>query len=195
MFPEFLHPVRDLLAGYPYVFIFLGLLIAGELVLLPAIYLSIAGRLQPEYVFAIAALAMSFSDLFWYFLGRKLPRERLDRIGRGRIGRAVAGMERLFLRRGPQILVGSKFVYGTRTAVQVLSGVHRVGFRTYILANSAGVVLLVSALFAIGYTVRGTVGRMGELVDRMEVAFVVFIAIAVMVNLLVSRILRKRWSR
>lgn len=195
MFPEFLHPVWDLLAGQPYAFLFIGLLIAGELVLLPAIYLSVSGRLHPGAVFAIAVLAMAASDLFWYFLGSRLPRERLERLGGGRIGRAVAGMERLFLRRGPQILVGSKFVYGSRTAVQVLSGVHRVGLRTYVLANSAGVLLLVATLFAIGYTVRGTVGRMGELVDRLGIAFLVFIALAVLVNLLVSRMLRTRWSR
>jgi membrane protein DedA with SNARE-associated domain len=195
MFPEFLHPVRDLLVGHPYAFIFIGLLIAGELVLLPAIYLSVTGRLHPGYVFAIAVLATATSDLFWYFLGRRLPREHLERIGSGRIGRAMAGMERLFLRRGPQILVGSKFVYGSRTAVQVLSGVHRVGLRTYALANSAGVLLLVAALFAIGYTVRGTVGRMGELVDRLGIAFLAFIVLAVLVNLLASRMLRQRWSR
>ena len=145
MFPEFLQPLFVLLSEHPYVFIFVGLLFAGELVLLPSIYLAVTGRLQLEYVFAVAVIAMALSDLVWYYLGRSVPRERLERFGGGRIGRAMGRIERLYVNRGPQILIGSKFVYGTRTAAQVLSGVHHMRLRTYLIANSIGVALLVGA--------------------------------------------------
>jgi membrane protein DedA with SNARE-associated domain len=195
MLTEYLRPVQDLLAGHPYLLIFVGLLVAGELVLLPAIHLSIAGHLQAGYVFAIAVLAIALSDLFWYGLGRRIPRPRLERIGRGRVGRTIAGIEDAFLQQGAQILVGSKFVYGTRTAVQVLCGMHRMKVQTYVLANLTGVVLLVAALFAIGYVVRGALGRMGEVVGRTEVTLLAFVVVAGLVGLLTSRLLRHRWSR
>ena len=195
MFPEFLQPLLSVLSDHPYAFIFVGLLFAGELVLLPSIYLAVTGRLQLEYVFAVAVVAMALSDLAWYYLGRSVPRARLERFGGGGIGRAMAGLERLYLRRGAQILIGSKFVYGTRTAAQILSGVHRMRLRTYLLANSLGVALLVGALCLLGYSVRGTVVRMGDLVDRLEVAFFVFVLAAIAVHLLVARILRSQSSR
>lgn len=195
MFPESLQPLLTLLSEHPYAFIFVGLLVAGELVLLPAIYLAVTGRLELEYVFATAVPAMALSDLAWHFLGRIMPRARLERFAGGRIGRGMARVELIFLRRGPQILIASKFVYGTRTAVQVLSGVRKMPLRTYLVANSLGVMLLIGALCAIAYSVRGTVDRLGEVVQSMEITFLVFVAVAVLGHLLVARILRRRWSR
>lgn len=195
MFPEFLQPLLELLSDHPYAFIFVALLFAGELVLLPSIYLAVTGRLQIEFVFAVAVVAMAVSDLAWYYLGRSVPRARLERFGGGRLGQAMAGVERLYMQRGAQILVGSKFVYGTRTAAQILSGIHRMPLRTYLVANSIGVALLVGALCALGYSVRGTVARMGDLVEHIEVAFLVFVLASIAVHLLAARIVRARWSR
>ena len=195
IFPEFLQPLLTHLADHPYAFIFVGLLFAGELVLLPAIYLAITGWLQLEYVFAVAVPAMALSDLVWHYLGRSLPRARLERLAGGRIGRGMARVERMFLRRGPQILVGSKFIYGTRTAAQVLSGVHNMPLRIYLVANSLGVMLLIGTLCAVGYSVRGTVGRLGEVVENMEITFLAFVVVAVLGQLLVARVVRRRWSR
>lgn len=194
MFPESLQPLLTLLSEHPYAFIFVGLLFAGELVLLPAIYLAITGRLQLEYVFAVAVPAMALSDLVWHYLGRSLPRARLERFAGGRIGRGMARVEHIFLRRGPQILVASKFVYGTRTAVQVLSGVRKMPLRTYLVTNSLGVMLLTGALCAVAYSVRGTVDRLAEVVENMEITFLVFVVVAVLGHLLVARALRRRWS-
>lgn len=195
IFPESLQPLLTHLADHPYAFIFVGLLFAGELILLPAIYLAITGWLQLEYVFAVAVPAMALSDLVWHYLGRSVPRARLERLAGGRIGRGMARVERMLLRRGPQILVGSKFIYGTRTAAQVLSGVHKLPLRIYLVANSLGVMLLIGALCAVGYSVRGTVGRLDEVVESMEITFLVFVVIAVLGHLLVARVLRRRWSR
>lgn len=195
MLPEFLQPLADAISHRPYLFIFIGLLVAGELVLIPAIFLAVTGRLELEWVFLVAVAAMAISDLVWYYLGRALPRQRLERIGHGRIGRAMNRLDRLYERRGAQILIGSKFVYGTRTAAQVLAGTHAMPVSTYFAANSVGVALLTIALFAIGYSVRGTVGRVTDLVEHMEIAFLVFVALAVTIHLVAAKVLRARWSR
>lgn len=195
MLPEFLQPLVEAVSDHPYLFIFFGLLVAGELVLIPAIYLAVTGRLELGGVFLVAVTAMAISDLAWYWLGRALPRERLRRIGGGRIGRTMNRLEALYARRGSQILIGSKFVYGTRTAAQVLAGAHAMPVSAYLAANTAGVVLLVGALCAIGYSVRGTVGRMAELVDHIEIAFLVFVVLAVAIHLVAARVLRAQWSR
>jgi membrane protein DedA with SNARE-associated domain len=191
--PEFLQPLVDAVSNRPYLFIFIGLLVAGEVVLIPAIYFAVTGHLELGWVLLSAIAAMAISDLVWYYLGRALPRERLKRIGR--IDRAMSGLEKLYARRGPQILIGSKFVYGTRTAAQVLAGTNGMPVSTYLAANTVGIALLVVALCAMGYLVHGTVDRMTDLVGRMQVAFLVFVALAVAIHLVAAKVLRAKWSR
>lgn len=195
MLLEFIQPLLDAVADQPYLFIFIGLLFAGELVLLPSIYLAVTGRLELEWVFVVAVAAMGISDLVWYFLGRSVSRARLERLGSGRVGRAMDRLDRLYARRGPQILVGSKFVYGTRTAAQILAGANRLTITTYLAANTVGVALLVGALCAIGWSVRGTIGRLTDFVGQMELAFAIFVVLAVTTHLVVAKVLRERWSR
>ncbi|HEX7047773.1 MAG TPA: DedA family protein [Gammaproteobacteria bacterium] len=191
--PEFLQPLVDAVSHRPYLFIFIGLLIAGELVLLPAIYLAVTGHLELEWVALIAIAAMGISDLVWYYLGRALPRERLSRIGR--IDRAMNRLDVLYARRGPQILIGSKFVYGTRTAAQVLAGTNAMPVSMYLMANTIGIVLLVAVLCALGYAVRGTISRLEDVVGQMQVAFLVFVVLAVAIQLVATKMLRARWFR
>ena len=194
MLPEFMQPLMDAVSDRPYLFLFIGLLVAGEVVLIPAIYLAVTGRLELGWVFLVAVAATGISDLVWYYLGRALPRERLKRIGGGRTGRAMDRLDALYARRGAQILIGSKFIYGTRTAAQVLAGANGMRAGTYLAANTFGIALLVGVLCAIGYSVRGTL-RMADLVDRMEIAFLVFVAAAIVIHIVAAKLLRERWSR
>lgn len=195
MLPEFIQTLVDAVSSRPYLFIFIGLLVAGELVLIPAIYLAVTGRLELGWVFLVAVVAMAISDLAWYWLGRALPRERLKRIGGVRIGRTMNRLEALYARRGSQILVGSKFVYGTRTAAQILAGAHAMPVSVYLAANTTGIVLLVGVLCAIGYSVRGTIGQLADLVGHIEIAFLVFVVLAVATHLVAAKVLRAGWSR
>lgn len=192
---DFLQPLLNLLQAYPFLFIFFGMLVAGEAVLLPAIFLAATGRLDLAVVIALAILATVLSDLVWYGLGRKFPATALERIP-GRHGNSVVcGLERMFTRNGAQILFLSKFVYGTRTIAQVLAGVHDMAFRTYIVFNVLGVLALLAALVAIAYSVIGSSRQLGDLVEHLEIVFLLFVVIAVSANYLVSRKLRKKWSR
>ncbi|HEX6928298.1 MAG TPA: DedA family protein [Gammaproteobacteria bacterium] len=196
MLPEFMQPLADAVSDRPYLFIFIGLLFAGELVLIPAIYLAVTGRLELGWVFLAAVSAMGISDFAWYGLGRVLPRKRLAKIAS--IGRAMNRLERLYDRRGVQILVGSKFVYGTRTAAQVLAGTHAMPVWTYLAANTVGITLLTGVLCVIGYLVRGTIGRLSDFAGQMETAFlvfVVFVTLAVAIHVAVTKVLRERWFR
>lgn len=192
---EFLQPLINLLQAHPYLFIFVGMLFAGELVLLPAVYLAATGRLDLAAVVSLAILATVLSDLAWYGLGRRFPATALKRIpGRHSHG-VVRGLERLFTHKGAQILFLSKFVYGTRTVAQVLAGVHDMPFRVYVVVNFLGVLALSAALVAIAYSVVGTTRQLADLVEDLEIAFLVFVVIAVTANYLVSRLVRKKWSR
>lgn len=149
--PAWLVPLGSFIGNYPYLFLSVGLLLGGETVLLPALYLGITGSLNLLYVFLIMTIATVLSDTFWYLLGRgAVPhilkirfREKIHAYGSAFHG-AVKGRE-LFL------LFFSKFVYGTRIAAQVLCGLHKVPFWRYFFVNLAAVIALACVYTIIVY--------------------------------------------
>ena len=191
---ESLHPVLDLLSAYPYIALFAGMLIAGEVVLLPAIFLAATGRIDLAAVVLVALLATLISDAFWYGLGRRFPSALLKRVS-GRIGKnSLSNLEQTFSAGGGRILFMSKFVYGTRTLVQVLAGVHGMPLRSYLPINMAAVLAVIVLLILISRLVIGTAYQLDEVLQHLEVAFLLFVVITVAGLFLFSRRMKKRWS-
>src|SRR4051812_21010165 len=101
------------LLTYKYVLLFLGLLVAGETVLLPAIYLVLIGELDFWATSLVACSATFLADAFWFGLGRHLSRERIMqmKIYKKR-SQFFDKVSRLFDRHGLRIVVYTKFLYG-----------------------------------------------------------------------------------
>lgn len=197
MLSELLQTILAPLSTHPYLLMFIGLLIAGELVLLPAIYLAVTGRLDLGMVFVVAVTATMIADAVWYYIGRRLPPERCARIVGRRFGRVVERFEPAFTTRRRSIIVlfVSKFVYGARTTIQVLAGMHKMPVATWFVVNALAVVTLNACLVSLGYLVRGTMFRFGEIVQDLELAFLAFVILSVSVYFLAGKTLGKRWSR
>lgn len=191
---EPLQSVMGALSAYPYLALFLGLLVAGELILLPAIYLASTGRLEILPLLSVAFVATMISDVIWYGLGRRFPAPTLQRMSGRMSERFLAGVEAAFNAGGKRLLFLSKFVYGSRTLMQVLAGIHQMPLRTYIWVNAAGVLAVTAVLTLIAYSIVGTSYRFSELVQDMEVAFLAFVLVSVTGFLLVSKKLRAQWS-
>ncbi|MDO8908987.1 MAG: DedA family protein [Pseudohongiella sp.] len=192
---ENLHPVVGALSAYPYIALFMGMLVAGEVVLLPAIFLATAGRLDLPFVICVSVIATLISDLLWYCLGRLFPAATVSRLS-GRIGENyLDGVQQAFSRGGKRILFMSKFVYGTRTIVQVLAGVHGMVWTSYILVNTAGVLAVTAVLTALSYLVMSTAYRLDDVVQNMEMAFLMFAVITVAGFFLFSRKMKQRWTQ
>lgn len=193
--PEFLQPVFGSLSAHPYLFIFVGMLFVGELVLLPGIYLAVTGRLELAYVIAVAIGATLLSDFGWYYSGRKFPAAALRRLPGHGTRQLVSGLDKLFDRRGAQVLFLSKFVYGTRVLAQILAGIHDMPLRVYLIANTLGVSALTLVLSGVAWSVAGTARRYSEIVDSLEIAFLLFIIVAAMGYFSVAMVARRRWSQ
>jgi membrane protein DedA with SNARE-associated domain len=192
---ENLHPIVGALSAYPYIALFMGMLVAGEVVLLPAIFLATAGRLDLLFVIAVSVIATLISDLLWYCLGRNFPVATVNRLS-GRVGENyLDGVQQAFNRGGKRILFMSKFVYGTRTIVQVLAGVHGMMWTSYFLVNTAGVLAVTAVLTTISYLVMSTTYRLEHVVQNMEVAFLMFAIITVAGFFLFSRKMKQRWTQ
>lgn len=190
---ELLQPFLSVLYAHPYFFIFVGMIFAGEVVLVPAIYLAVTGRLDLAAVIALSVVATLLSDIVWYYAGRRFPAAALERIPGSKTSRVVVGLEKLFRRNGPQVLFLSKFVYGTRITAQVLSGVHDMPFRKYITANTLGVLAVTGSLVVIAYSVIGTTHRVGDLKQGVEIAFLLFVLVAALGYFFIGKSLKRRW--
>lgn len=151
--PDYLEYVVGQLNANAYPLLFVGLLAAGEVVLIPALYLAVTGRLELATVIAIAVAATTISDLGWYGVGRLFPAAARTRLARRRGGRLLPWLERQYAARGAKALFASKFVYGTRVMAQLLAGLHRMPLRLYLPVNTAAIVSITLLLSGIALAV------------------------------------------
>ncbi|MEX0739893.1 MAG: DedA family protein [Pseudohongiella sp.] len=181
------------LSSYPYLAIFVGLLLMGEMVLLPAIYMAVTGRIDLAAVIILAVLATLISDYLWYALSRRFPSAMLKRKSGHVSGEFLARLEQAFNARAGRVLFLSKFVYGTRTLVQVLAGIHGMPFRIYSLVNTAGVLAVTASLVLLAYAIIGSTYRLNEIVEQIEIAFLVFVIAAVAGYILLGIKVKQQW--
>ena len=179
--------------SYPYIILFVGMLFAGETVLLPAIYFALAGRLHLSYVVAVALVATISSDFVWYYAGLHIKEKFGERMMNGRLRRGLERLTGAFSRHGTTVLFFSKFVYGTRTAAQVLSGMHHMRLRTYIGINFLGTLSLFAFIAALAYSVDATVEKLQGIAHSVEAAFLAFVIVLLLAHLILAIIFKKTW--
>ena len=140
----------EVLLEHEALFLLIGILVFGSVVLLPAIHLAASGELDPALVVFVALLAIGISDAAWYFAGRAVPVESLRKKPRlaGKITRAEGLLAR-FPGSLAQLLFLSRFLYGSRIAVSLLCGLARVSFRKVFLVNLVSALAWLAMLFAL----------------------------------------------
>lgn len=156
--PDFLELVLGNLQANAYPVLFVGLLVAGEVILIPALYLAVTGRLDLAIVFGIAIVATLISDLAWYGIGRLSPTAALKRLAARRGGRLLPWLERVYRERGAEALFLSKFVYGTRVMAQLIAGLQAMPLRWYFVVNTAATVAINALFTGIAVAIAGAAG-------------------------------------
>ena len=192
-----------------YIPLFLGLLLGGEMVLVPAVYASALGILDPFLVFAVALAATLISDSLWYLFGRLmykvrklLPEEPVSVGGLkqrfvhkvyARITPKIELLSAVFVENPIKILVVSKFVYGTRTVMQVLSGIYRIPYRRYLVGIFLGSTLLIMFAFALGLGVQKVFNVTALNIRGILISFSVFVVLFLVSTYSAKKIIEKRW--
>ncbi|MCI0619555.1 VTT domain-containing protein [Candidatus Wolfebacteria bacterium] len=188
--------IIGLVVAHTYAFIFFGLLFAGEVVLIPAAYAATLGYIGIVQLFLTAVIATSIADTFWYFVGKYISTERLWRIGFVRKREElIRNISAHFTNHQLKILFLSKAVYGTRTVIQVLSGMHHVPFAKYLSVNALGIVSWTAFIIIVASVIQTGLDPIREVVHGAEIAFVVFVGLVIVVNILVHRAVKHRWLR
>jgi membrane protein DedA with SNARE-associated domain len=181
-----------LFSSHPYAILFVGMFFAGESVLLPALYFSLKGELDLSYVIAIAITATVAADFAWYFVGSHMKNRFARKVVSARLERSLEKLDLVFQKRGAMVLFMSKFVYGTRTAVQVLAGIHQMRLRKYAAVNFLGVGSLVAFVTLLFYSVGITIESIAEIKHTLEIAFLAIVIILILTHVLIG-VIWKKW--
>lgn len=162
----------ELLQQYQYIFLFVGILITGEVILLPGLYFATTGAFELYHLLIIAIIATVLADSGWYILGRTIPIDAL------KTAKLIQKREyffrkasRLFDQHGLKFLFFSKFVYGCRIITQILCGANRTTYVRYITVNTLSTVVWLMALLALCFGVSRSIDLLRLFFHRIGLLF------------------------
>jgi membrane protein DedA with SNARE-associated domain len=153
-------------AGYPLLFLLVmgetsGAPIPGETALITAAVLASRGKLQIEWVIALAATAAIVGDNIGYLIGRKGGRWLLERPGRFHRQRleVLRTGEPFFKRHGPKAVYFGRFILGLRVWASWLAGATRMPWRSFVLWNALGGISWAIAIGLLAYFLGSSAGN------------------------------------
>ncbi len=188
--------LQDLLAPlslHPYVFIFIGMFFFGETVFFPALYLAFRGTLEVAIIIELMIAAALLSDLIWYLIGRFAPRPTATRMMGGRAALVMEKLSAFFAKHRLRTLYFSKFVYGTRTVVQVLSGIYKTPFPQYMIINILGTASLAAVILTLAYLTNSTLDALTDAVHTLEIGFAIMLVVLACVYLFIHQKIVRTW--
>lgn len=133
----------------------LGLPLPGETALIGAVALAYEGQLPLTGVFVVVVAAAVLGDNTGYLIGRHGGRALLERYGRlvGLTPARRAWIETLYVRRGPIIVAGARFVVVLRQLNGVVAGAAAMRWSHFLAANIVGALLWTGAWTVLPYMV------------------------------------------
>lgn len=138
-------------AAWAYVFLFLGVLLEGELVMIFAGILTQLGVLNLQFVIITSFLGALTKTVSWYKLGIFLNR-RFAQI------RFFTYLEKRVYHLFPKFkenpfwsIFVSKFIYGVNHFVLILAGYSKMDFKTYFKAEFYSSMIWVPEMFSLGF--------------------------------------------
>lgn len=141
---------------YGYLIIFLGTIVAGDMVILAAAFLASLGFLNIFLVIPIGLAGIVISDFFWYYLGYKSGRP--ISFSRGLffpswLEKRLAKFEKKFTGDTFRYIFLSKFIYGTRIMILIFAGHKKIPFAKFAYYDSLGALFWILLMAGLGYLV------------------------------------------
>ena len=181
--------------GYPLVFLIVmsesgGLPVPGETALIVGAALASQGKLQIEFVIALAAAGAIVGDNIGYLIGRKGGRWLLQRPGAFLSQRQQVLLigEPFFERHGPKAVFFGRFILGLRVWASWLAGVTRMHWRSFAFWNALGGITWACLIGIIAYHL----GRSAS--DAIE-AFGLYGLLALVLAIISGVLLHRRHRR
>ncbi|XDA99445.1 DedA family protein [Sulfitobacter sp. LCG007] len=141
--------LEGLLARYGLPLVFVGCFAEGDTAAVVSGGLAHRGTLPLLPTWALAFLGAYLADTVWFLIGRKLPDQ--PRFARHLEGRVARRARALVERRPILVILGFRFVWGTRTVVPLLLGMSSLPARLVLPLVALACLVWASALIGIGY--------------------------------------------
>lgn len=152
--------------------------IPSELIMPFAGFVGARGTLHPAGVLAAGVAGSLAGTLPWYWVGRRIGRERVHRWV-ARHGRwltvsldELERAERWFARWGGHAVLFGRLVPGVRSVISVPAGLEAMPLKSFLLWSTAGTLAWTSLLVACGYVLEGAYEQVGRFVDPVSTAVV-----------------------
>jgi membrane protein DedA with SNARE-associated domain/rhodanese-related sulfurtransferase len=193
------HQIIELIAQYGLLLVFFNVLVEQAGVPVPAVptmivagALSANGQLPLAGVVLVAVLACLFSDLLWYWAGRRFGSGVMRTICRISLSpdSCVKQSELRFQRWRGRVLLIAKFVPGLSTVAPPLVGAMGLRGGAFVLLDGLGSLLWVGAAVGLGYAFAA---QIDDLLDALASAGTV--AFELVLVLLALYIAAKWWQR
>ena len=182
---EGLTAIFELLHQYQLPALFIGALLFGEVIIIPAAFLAAQGYMSPMSVFSVSLAGALIADSFWYAMGGRL----LDYCGKHewckkKHDQALRLIEKLTGTNPFFYLVLSKFLYGTRIVSIIYVSMRSKDFFKFSIYNALGSAIWLTILVSVSYSAGKSFSDIGLTLDRIELAALSVIGIIVAFKLL-----------
>lgn len=158
-----------LIAHYYDILIFLGIFFFGMPVLLPAVYASLHGGIDPIVVTFAALFAGVLSDTVWYAVGvtaGKRVHGYLMQKREADVKRVMALFEIYAFR----LIFFSRFAYGMKTITNILAGSRRMPFKPFLCACVLSMTGWVALMYILAYAI-GSIDILHSTVTGIQIGF------------------------
>lgn len=172
--------------------LFVSVFFLGEIVVIPALYLSLLGYLNFTSVFIVAVSAPIVYEHIWFAIGRIIPRRKIyDLPFIEYIRPNMDRLENFFSCHGSRCVFYSKFVLGTRTATVLLAGIHDMSLVSFSKANISANIVWTSLLTLGAYLVKSGAMILTENLMYIRIGISFFILLFIVFMWVVKRLFRK----
>ncbi len=172
------------LEAHGYAVVFLWLLVEQSAIPLPSVPLLLAagaliraGRLDPLAAAASGLVAVLIADTVWFELGKRRGGRLLRLLCRISLepDSCVRRTENAFLRYGMKSLLISKFVPGLNAVAAPLAGGSKASYCAFLLFDSAGTMIWMSAYLVLGYVFSGQLEAVVASASGMGIGFLLLV--------------------
>lgn len=174
--------------------LFTGIMVGGETILIPAIYFSFLDYISFSKLVIIAVLANIIADSAWYLLGRYAPLEKLkDKFFFKKYNKQIEEAGDMFKENGLYFLFTSKFVFGTRTVMQILCGINKIPLFQFVVVNTLGILSYMGVLFGLAYFFRQSLEMFKLSVTVFQVGFAAIFILIILAMVWFSKKMKHKW--
>ncbi len=174
-----------------------GIPVPGETILIAAAAYAGAGRLNIVAVGLVAVLAAVAGDNVGYAVGFFGGRALVLRFGKyvGLTSQRLEKAEGFFRRYGGVVVMGARFIEGLRQANGIVAGTIRMPWPRFLLFNTLGAVLWVSAWASAGYLAGSHITSIYDSVTRYSLYLLVALAVVAAALIIRAAVRRHRHAR